>query len=57
MIYLWRWSFEVEDIVGRTHLLVEVEYAQLEVELNTPVMVRLWRTLGAMLYGEQRIFS
>jgi len=23
------WSFKVEDIVGCTHLLVEVEYAQL----------------------------
>ena len=57
MIYLLRWSFKVEDIVGCTHLLVEVEYAQLEVELNTPVMVRLWRTLGAMLYGEQGISS
>lgn len=41
MIYLLRWSFKVEDIVGCTHLLVEVEYAQREVELNTPVMVRL----------------
>ena len=41
MIYLLRWSFKVEDIVGCTHLLVEVENAQLEVELNTPVMVRL----------------
>jgi len=50
MIYLLRWSFKVEDIVGCTHLLVEVE-------LNTPVMVRLWRTLGAMLYGEQGISS
>jgi len=49
MIYLLRWSFKVEDIVGCTHLLVKVEYAQLEVELNTPVMVRLCRTLGAML--------
>jgi hypothetical protein len=49
MIYLLRWNFKVEDIVGYTYLLVEVEYAQLEVELNTPVMVRLWRTLGAML--------
>ena len=49
-----RWS---EDIVGCTHLLVEVEYAQLEVELNTPVLVRLWRTLGAMLNGEQGISS
>jgi hypothetical protein len=49
MIYLLRWSFKVEDIVGCMHLLVEVEYAQVEVELNTPVMVRLWRTLGAML--------
>jgi len=57
MIYLLRWSFEVEDIVGCTHLLVEVEYAQLEVELNTSVMVQLWRTLGAMLYGEQGISS
>jgi len=57
MIYLLRWSFKVEDIVGCTHLLVEVEYAQLEVELNTPVMVRLWNTLGAMLYGEQGISS
>ena len=55
MIYLLRWSFKVEDIVRCTHLLVEVEYAQLEVELNTPVIVRLWRTLGAMLYGEQGI--
>ena len=33
--------------MGCTHFLVEVEYAQLEVELNTPVMERLWRTLGA----------
>jgi len=49
MIYLLMWSFKVEDIVGCTHLLVEVEYAQLEVELNTSVMVRLWRTLGAKL--------
>jgi len=49
MIYLLRWSFKVEDIVGCTHLLVEVEYAQLKVELNTPIMVPLWRTLGAML--------
>jgi len=49
MIYLLRWSFKVEDIVECTHLLVEVEYTQLEVELNTPVMVRLWRTLGVML--------
>jgi len=57
MIYLLRWSFKVEDIVGCTHLLVEVEYAQVEVELNTSVMVRLWRTLGAMLYGEQGISS
>jgi len=39
----------VEDIVGCAHLEVEVEKAQLEVELNTPGMVRLWRTLGAML--------
>jgi len=31
MIYLLRWSFKVENIVGCTHLLVEVEYAQLEV--------------------------
>jgi hypothetical protein len=44
-----RWSFKVENIVGGTHLLVEVEYTQLEVELNTPEMVRLWRTLGDML--------
>ena len=49
MIYRLRWSFKVEDIVGYTHLLVEVEYAQREVELNTPGVVRLWRTLGAML--------
>jgi hypothetical protein len=55
MIYLLRWSFKVEDIVGCTHFLAEVEYAQLEVE--SPVMVRLWRTLGAMLYGEQGISS
>jgi len=41
MIYLLRWSFKVEDIVGCMHLLVEVEYTQLEAELNTPVMVRL----------------
>jgi len=27
MIYLLRWSFKVEDIVGCTHLLVKVEYA------------------------------
>ena len=39
----------MEDILGGTHLLVEVEYAQLEVDLNTPEMVRLWRTLGSML--------
>jgi len=57
MIYLLRWSFKVEDIVGCTHLLVEVEYAQLKVELNTPVVVQLWRTLGVMLYGEQEISS
>ena len=57
MIYLLRWSFKVEDIVGCTHFLAEVEYAQLEVELSTSVMVRLWRTLGAMLYGEQGISS
>ena len=44
-----RWSFKVEDIVGCTHLLVEVEKVQLEVELNTPGMVRLWRTLGVIL--------
>ena len=49
MIYLLRWSFKVEDIVGCTHLLVDRLEAKLEVELNTPVMVRLWRTLGAML--------
>ena len=49
MIYLLRWSFKVEDIVGCTHLLVEIEYAQLEVESKSPVMVQLWRTLGAML--------
>jgi hypothetical protein len=55
MIYLLRWSFKVEDIVGCTHFLAEVEYARLEVE--SPVMVRLWRTLGAMLYGEQGISS
>jgi hypothetical protein len=52
LIHLLRWSFKVKDIVGCMHLLVEVEYAQLEVELNTLVMVRLWRTLDAMLYGE-----
>ena len=50
-------EFQAEDIVGCTHLLVEVEYVQLEVELNTPVMVRLSRTLGVMLYGEQEISS
>jgi hypothetical protein len=49
MIYLLRWSFKVENIVGCTHLLVERLEAQLEVELNTPVMVQIWRTLGAML--------
>jgi len=49
MIYLLRWSFKVEDILGCTHLLVEVEYAQLEVELNTLIMVRLRKTLDAML--------
>jgi len=49
MIYLLRWSFKVEDIVRCTHLLVERLEAQLEVELNTPEMVRLWRTLDAML--------
>jgi len=49
MIYLLRWSFKVEDIVGCTYLLVERLEAQLEVELNTPEMVRLWRTLGAIL--------
>ncbi|KEH29636.1 hypothetical protein MTR_4g046673 [Medicago truncatula] len=48
----------VEDIVGCMHLLVEVEYAQLEVELNTPVMVRLWSTLGAIRYvGLQGLFE
>jgi len=57
MIYLLRWSLKVEDIVGCTHLLVEVENTQLEVELNTQGMVRLWRTLGAMLYGEKGISS
>ena len=49
VIYLLRWSFKVEDIVGCTHLLIEVEYAQFEVELSTPGIVRLWRTLGDML--------
>jgi len=49
MIYLLRSSFKVEDIVACTHLLAEVEYAQLEVELNTPVMVPQWKTLGTML--------
>jgi len=49
MIYLLRWSFKVEDIVGCTHLLVERLEAQLEVELNTPGMIRLWRTLSVML--------
>ena len=49
MIYLLRWNFKVEDIVGCTHLLFERLKAQLEVELNTPEMLRLWRTLGAML--------
>jgi len=49
MIYLLRWSFKVEDIVGCTHFLVERFEAQLDVELNTPEMIRLWRTLGAML--------
>jgi len=39
----------VEDIVGCTHLEVEVDIAHLEVELNTLEMVRLWRTLGTML--------
>ena len=29
----------MKDIVGCTHLLVKVEKAQLEVELNTPRMV------------------
>jgi len=57
IIYLLRWSFKVKEIMGCTHLLVERLGAQLEVELNTPVMVRLWRTLGVMLYGEQRISS
>ena len=42
-------NVKVEDIVGCIHLLVERLEAQPEVELNTPVMVRLWRTLGAML--------
>ena len=41
MIYMLRWSFKVEDMVGCKHFLVKVEYAQLEVELNTPGMVRL----------------
>jgi len=49
MIYLLRWSFKVENIVRCTHLLVERLEAQLEVELNTPKIVRLWRTLSAML--------
>jgi len=31
VIYLLRWSFKVEDIVGCMHFLVQVEYAQLEV--------------------------
>jgi len=31
----------VKDIMGCTHLLVEVEKAHLEVALNTPRMVRL----------------
>jgi len=46
MIYLLRWSFKVEDIVGCTHFLVEVEYAHFEVELNTPGMIQLWRVIG-----------
>jgi hypothetical protein len=33
----------VKDIVGCAHFLVKVENAQLEVELNTPGIVRLWR--------------
>jgi len=33
----------VKDIVACAHLLVEVGKTQLEVELNTPGMVRLWR--------------
>ena len=33
----------MKDRVGCKHFLVEVEKAQLEVELNSPRMVRLWR--------------
>jgi len=43
----------VEDIVGCMHLLVEVEYAQLVVELNTLGMVRLWRPWVLCSSGEQ----
>jgi len=41
MVILLRWSFKVKDIVGCTRFEVEVEKAQLEVEFNTPGMVRL----------------
>ena len=54
MIYLLKWSFKVEDIVGCTHLLVEVEYAQLEVELNTGTTME---DLGYYALGEQGISS
>ena len=39
----------MKDIVGCTHLLVEVKKSLLEVELNTPRMLGLWRTLGSIL--------
>jgi len=54
MIYLLRWNFKVEDVVGCTHLLVEVEYAQLEVELNTGTTME---DLGYYALGEQGISS
>lgn len=43
MISLLRWSFKVKVIVGCMHLKVEVEKGQLEMELNSPGMVRIWR--------------
>ena len=36
-------EFQGESHSGCTHLLVEVEKTQLEVELMTPRIVRVWR--------------
>ena len=43
----------MKAIVGCTHLEVEVEKAQLEGELNSLGMVRLWRTWVLCYSGEQ----